>query len=276
MTSTERKRCRNPRCRLKLEEPTDNEHHAFCCKGCHESFYKHKCLVCERPLRNARRRYCAAPAKCYGLARTYPQKYQLPVYCRAGLAGPIESRDKTPTRPPHRCLREWFWTDEVDLELELQDQAGQVLARLEHNRGRYRLTRPRTFPILSWPDFDEAKHRAESMALAALSLDPATAARVAKDNATPNSMGPPLNRSWPADTGDAVLLDAGSHLTECAADTYLDPGPIPDSLQLTAEQRRAGWERYHAERRHKLAVTDSPAIVPAPDEATVSQETQHG
>src|SRR5258708_37673785 len=160
MTDTERKRCRNPHCRLKLKEPTDNEHHAFCCKGCHESFYKHKCLVCERPLRNARRRYCPAPAKCYGLARTYPQKYQLPVYCRPALAGPIESRGKTPTRPPHRCLREWFWTDEVDLELELQAHAAQALAGLEHNRGRYRLTPPRTLPIPPPHHLADANHHA--------------------------------------------------------------------------------------------------------------------
>src|SRR5258708_7325132 len=94
------------------------------------------------------------------------------------------------------------------------------------------------------------------MALAALALDPATGARVARDNATPHPMKP-LNRPWPADTGDAVMLGASSRIAECAADTYLDPGPIPDFLHLTAEQRRAGWERYHAERGRKLAVTDS-------------------
>jgi hypothetical protein len=39
--------CRNPRCRSKLPSPTDNHHRAFCCKGCHSSFYLKRCIVCE-------------------------------------------------------------------------------------------------------------------------------------------------------------------------------------------------------------------------------------
>jgi hypothetical protein len=38
-TGITRKRCRNPRCRMKLPTPVDNHHHAFCTRGCYESFF---------------------------------------------------------------------------------------------------------------------------------------------------------------------------------------------------------------------------------------------
>jgi len=74
---------------------------------------------------------------------------------------------KSASRPTHRSFREWSWTSELDCELELRDGGGDLLARLERNGGRYRLTHPRTVPILSWPDDGEdmAKHRAETIAV---------------------------------------------------------------------------------------------------------------
>jgi len=41
----ERQRCRE--CQTKLPSPTSNDHHAFCCKGCHAAFYRQRCAVCE-------------------------------------------------------------------------------------------------------------------------------------------------------------------------------------------------------------------------------------
>jgi hypothetical protein len=205
MAAALRHRCRNPRCRLKLPAPVENEHRAFCTRGCFESFYLNRCRVCERDLRkktgkDAGRRYCRPPNKCRAEAAQWPQKYEygLP---DTPATRPSRSADSTglkigikaDRRLPFRCLRGWRWTDEVDLELELHDASGQVLARLEHNRGRYRLTHPWAFPILSWADGELAKRRAESIALNALPLDPATRARVDRDNATPHPMGPPLS-----------------------------------------------------------------------------------
>src|SRR5262249_49420908 len=71
-------------------------------------------------------------------------------------------------RPPHRCLREWSWTPEADFERALLDRNGNVLVRLEHNGDRYRLTHPRTFPIFSWSDFEQAKRHSESLVLSNL------------------------------------------------------------------------------------------------------------
>jgi hypothetical protein len=40
-----RQRCRQ--CHSKLPARTSNDHYAFCCKGCHAAFYRHRCAVCE-------------------------------------------------------------------------------------------------------------------------------------------------------------------------------------------------------------------------------------
>jgi hypothetical protein len=48
-----------------------------------------------------------------------------------------------------------------------RDADGALLARIESNAGRHRLTHPRARPVFSWPILAEAKHRAESLALAA-------------------------------------------------------------------------------------------------------------
>jgi len=70
-------------------------------------------------------------------------------------------------RPRHRALRHWSWHSD-ECEHELRDADGTLLARIDSNAGRHRLTRPRTTPILSWPDdLGEAKHRAEGLTLAA-------------------------------------------------------------------------------------------------------------
>src|SRR5262249_39057626 len=75
---SDRKRCRNPHCRQKLKHPTDNDHHAFCCLGCFNSFYLNRCCVCEKPLRDKRggRLYCRPPNKCKQEAAKWPQKYE--------------------------------------------------------------------------------------------------------------------------------------------------------------------------------------------------------
>jgi hypothetical protein len=42
--------CRNPKCRSKLPAPVSNPREAFCARGCHTSFYRKRCLVCEQPM----------------------------------------------------------------------------------------------------------------------------------------------------------------------------------------------------------------------------------
>jgi hypothetical protein len=58
-----RHHCRNPRCRMKLKEPVGNPRDAFCTKGCHSSFYLHRCVACEQPFkrRQENQRICRKP-----------------------------------------------------------------------------------------------------------------------------------------------------------------------------------------------------------------------
>jgi hypothetical protein len=50
--------CRH--CRSKLEAPVANHREAFCISGCHKSFYRHRCIVCERemPRLNEKHKTC--------------------------------------------------------------------------------------------------------------------------------------------------------------------------------------------------------------------------
>jgi hypothetical protein len=83
--------CRNPRCRMKLAAPTENERCAFCTSGCHKAFHRKHCLVCERsfagldqgrsalvgvrPIKHREsRRFCSP--KCSAAYRQNPRAYQ--------------------------------------------------------------------------------------------------------------------------------------------------------------------------------------------------------
>jgi hypothetical protein len=42
--------CRNPKCRMRLPEPVSNKREAFCTRGCHQSFYRKRCVICEKSI----------------------------------------------------------------------------------------------------------------------------------------------------------------------------------------------------------------------------------
>jgi hypothetical protein len=100
MTKALRHRCRNLRCRMKLPAPVENEHQAFCARGCFDSFYFNRCRVCEQDLRHKGKRgqrlYCRPPNKCAAEAQKWPDKYAPPKE-----AGPevCEVRPKLPCPP---------------------------------------------------------------------------------------------------------------------------------------------------------------------------------
>jgi hypothetical protein len=52
--------CRH--CRSKLQAPISNRHQAFCTAGCHASFYRKRCLVCEGYRGTFTRKLCHKPA----------------------------------------------------------------------------------------------------------------------------------------------------------------------------------------------------------------------
>ena len=60
-----RKFCRNPKCRMKLPKPVSNPREAFCARGCHSSFYRPRCLICEGQMeRKTDRQLICGKRKC--------------------------------------------------------------------------------------------------------------------------------------------------------------------------------------------------------------------
>jgi hypothetical protein len=132
-------------------------------------------------------------------------------------------------------------------ERRLIDQEGKLQARIEASVGsRWRLSFPTTAPIMSALHLPVAKLLAISMALAALPLAETTAAKAERANAKGGRIKRP-----PDPSGSTFDF----RITEAKAGRSGDPGPLPEFLRLTAEQRGAGWER-------RVAVTEPPSIVP--------------
>jgi hypothetical protein len=86
-SSDSRHYCRNQHCRSRLKEPIDHPRSAFCTRGCYKSFYRSRCLVCERSIiadpstgqprqRLDQRKFCGR--RCKHEARRYPHLYADP------------------------------------------------------------------------------------------------------------------------------------------------------------------------------------------------------
>jgi hypothetical protein len=77
--SQQRHYCRNSRCRSKLNNPVNNPHEAFCCRGCHSSFYLKKCLVCERSItKTTSRQEICKRRSCRNMFRSNRGRYRYP------------------------------------------------------------------------------------------------------------------------------------------------------------------------------------------------------
>lgn len=91
-TAALRHYCRQ--CRSKLSEPTDNPRRGFCLRHCFRTFYRSKCVVCEKPFRrkNEQQRTCI-DVRCKAELRRFPEAYRWsegnpPVRCRTALRNP--------------------------------------------------------------------------------------------------------------------------------------------------------------------------------------------
>ena len=94
--------CRNPHCRSRLPAPVENEHHAFCTRGCHTVFYRSRCLVCEEPMRrkNDAQRFGSGHAVCRSEYRRFPGVFDHP-QVRDGYGGtaPVIEAPHTSIKP---------------------------------------------------------------------------------------------------------------------------------------------------------------------------------
>jgi hypothetical protein len=91
--------CRNPRCRSKLPAPVANEREAFCCRGCHSSFYRHRCLICEAPMeRKTERQLICGKRACRNALQVRSElgRY-MPL---SGVVSPLEKSTKLGIKSP--------------------------------------------------------------------------------------------------------------------------------------------------------------------------------
>src|SRR5262245_8629281 len=100
-----RHRCRNVRCGAKLGHPTDNLRDAFCCSGCATSYFRNRCLVCERAFERKRKaehqRFCRP--KCRKEFQRHPERFlggwgDVLVSSRATSETPIKGPGFSPTK----------------------------------------------------------------------------------------------------------------------------------------------------------------------------------
>jgi len=196
--------CRNPRCGSKLKEPVENPHAAFCCRGCWEQYYRHRCVVCEKEIKRTveNNRICRR-RKCRNELRKWPQVYLPPQFQRAkpdksdisepSSPSPLQQIETTQAgaKNPHEIRVQigtrhlpsgWYWTEPERQEPEdvierrfLYDRDGRLAVRIvQHGEGWW-LAHPPITPEPPVEPLDAAVRRAEAIALWALPLDRATA-----------------------------------------------------------------------------------------------------
>jgi hypothetical protein len=103
-----RHRCRNAKCRSKLSTPVSNLREAFCARGCHISFYRTHCRVCEAPIEQPKsggERFICKKSACFNAwkANSGFGRYHLP----SGVKTTPETPIKPGIQKPHKGGRAW-------------------------------------------------------------------------------------------------------------------------------------------------------------------------
>jgi hypothetical protein len=180
--------CRNTKhCGAKLPQVAELDSRAFCCRTCHDIFYRTRCLVCEAelPPGSANRRLCKR-AKCRGAYRTFPHLYAWPESARKGtgsIIGERPPRSASAASNKH-CLipdvpailtapsriKGWQWRrlPSFDDDWELFNRKGEMVARVRQAGDAYWLARPKMRPEPPLESLADAKVRGEHIALAKL------------------------------------------------------------------------------------------------------------
>ena len=226
--------CRNPRCRSKLTEPVDSDRRAFCSRGCHATYYRHRCVVCEKPItRTTETKRLCGSSKCAYAHKQDPEAYRF--QGRIGASTP-RSASETPIKWVFKSgvytARGWRWNDtEDDHELVNPFQA---------DGDGYLITHPQAHPAQRAATLEGARELAISLALASLPLAQATAGRVARDNArrkeNPKAIVQrhtlPFNLIGGSRPSDASMLDANVVQTVIASERRLAVDYVEDAPPL--------------------------------------------
>jgi hypothetical protein len=191
-----RHRCRNPKCRSKLPAPVSNEREAFCCRGCFNAFYRHRCLICEQEMdrKNEGQKVCSK-RKCRNalrqlktagsaLGRYFPRSASLapqevPDFIESESASANSRAAVTPWLPKRlsklwRGQPAWRWqwmlasdgSEREDNDWQLLNREGRIVARVRQEGDGYWMARPRTTPKPPIESFEDACRRAVSAAMA--------------------------------------------------------------------------------------------------------------
>jgi len=265
LESKPRYRCRNPRCRGKLKEPADNPRNAFCCRGCHASYYRSRCLVCERSYERARedqhtcgRRKCKSALR-YHKAQFFGKWADVPAVALSPLKNPIKPGIKTRDAPEReicigpaqtKSLRGWYWAEPKRQEPEdvierrfLYDRSGRLASRIVQEGEGWWVAYPGMTPEPPIEPLQAAIKRAETVALWALPLDSATVQRIRAANRA-------VWRRSPVTKLQQTETPSGIVSRWEPSPTQRDCPDIPEFLRRTAQQPLPAMEQ-------------SPPLVPA-------------
>jgi hypothetical protein len=121
---------------VKLSRPTDNRGRAFCCAGCHASYFKNRCTVCEvtLPVGPSNRKVCRR-AQCRAELRKFPERYRWVKSVKRPLGNPVKSGVKTGTKSG-RAWRRVAGPDLTEINLQIRLDA-ELAARLDRAHAGY-------------------------------------------------------------------------------------------------------------------------------------------
>jgi hypothetical protein len=220
--------------------------------GCHASFYKNRCLVCEQPIQQPKRggeRNLCQRAACRNEYRRFPHLFAVARRKPAPSAGNAETTSKTPVKLGpfwrDKSGRAWRWEEVEQLDGDkhwtehwLINREDDVQARLIPDGDRHIVRLSPGIDLGRLP-LEEAKRHAISLSLGRLPLEPKLAARLAKVNEL--LLDPPQNFVlWCADYL-ARLAVVGSHVvTDDNDDLDIPPFLQRHTIrQIEAPKKRA-------------------------------------
>jgi hypothetical protein len=225
--------CRNPRCRMKLAAPVETERRAFCTRGCHATFYRQRCLVCEKPFAGGResRRFCRGN-KCAAEHRRNPEIYRFWGIVPPNQVKASERPVKWAFKSCARTGRGWHW-EESGGEHWLLNRENEVQARLVPASERYIVWLSPGIDYGVPSPLEDARRLAISLALARLPLE-----QYAKHLARINEIPPDPPQYLLPFTG-AYL--AGLQALRAANEKPVRPAALPpegDPLEIPSFLRR--------------------------------------
>jgi hypothetical protein len=268
-----RHRCRNRQCQAKLPAPVTNEREAFCCDACFNSFYRHRCLICQREMeRKTENQKVCGRRKCRNAlaAKAVQTRFLTKDTLKpdSGSNSPLRSKAKSATKSDQAsvspCLPEGLakpghgqpgWHSERmlaadgserdDDDWRLLDRQGRMLARVRQEGFGYWVARPRAIPESAVESFNDACRRAVTAAVATLEPWPATERDPLHPGMTPSQFDATrrnLHHKHP-DWSAKQITDYITDILKLAAKAASDTDAIVSLAEYRQRQAHVGIDR---------------------------------